>query len=882
MAKKSPKDVPQTRDTWMFGMRRLQTWINGEADGPFRPYMYLILNLDSGAILAAEIGREPTQQAVEELLFSAMTAPKKELKIRPQRPDRIFFEDRELARALAPILQEINVQAKYRHQPEIIDEVVDIFHSHMSEGKPTTPGLLSQKGVNPNLVSSLFAAAADFYRAEPWIDLANQDVLAVSVPPQDDPYYVIVMGQGGVEYGLSLYKSWQDVERQFGAHDYILDKISPEGSNALFFNEITEVPFDDLDAIELYGWEVADPQAYPVPMIFTTDGEALRPDRELLIWYEAAMRAIPRFVEEHLRLDEMGSLQPAEADIQVKTDDGTKKVHIKYPGGELSPELRAPLSENYPDEFELDELGLDEFDLPESPAFDRRAMEGDLAHMFGVSGAGKLDSKVLKAQDIMYDAWEESNPAKRISLARKALKVSADCADAYVLLAEEQAGNLKQSFELYQQGVEAGRRALGKKFFKENEGFFWGMVETRPFMRAMQGMALSLWGMNRNTEALEVFKEMLRLNPGDNQGMRYSLLELLLEMKREEEMRQLFAQYEDDWSAIWKYTQALLTFRTAGESKRANQALDEAFKQNSFVPAYLLGKKRLPVRLPETIGMGDETEAMDYASHYLNYWRKTPGALEWLGKQLEALGPLPSSDPAARIAQTKNKRSPKLGLQIGDAVAVNPGVKDPDYGDDLNGWQGNIIEITEDDRDEPLLLISWDTQTIASIPEETIKRSIQEGMDWTEMYLLEDEVTPAEERDADMFDERVEIIERREKDYAWLHLGEQGQRIQAVIRDVDPDDDWATFQAWDTHLRKNLELPFEAEVIEPQPARHLRMGAKVKVIAIQPLDEDEGVMVLVEKGKQQIEVNLYNLEVVDTESENYDLVDDYQVWFDES
>ena len=280
--------------------------------------------------------------------------------------------------------------------------------------------------------------------------------------------------------------------------------------------------------------------------------------------------------------------------------------------------------------------------------------------------------------------------------------------------------------------------------------------------------------------------------------------------------------------------------------------------------------------------MGDENEAIDYASHYLNYWRKTPGALEWLENRMEALGPLPSTDPAARIAQRKNKRSPKFGLQLGDAVAVNPGVEDPDFGDDLTGWQGNIIEITEDDQGESVLLISWDNRTLADMPGETIKRSIQEGMDWTEMYLLEDEVAPAEPRDADNFEERAEIIEQRTKDYAWWHLGEQGQRIRAVIKDVDPNDDWATFQAWDSHLRKNLKLPFEAEVIEPQPERHLRMGVKVKVSAIQPLDEDEGVMVLVEKGKKQIEVDLYNLEVVDTESENYDLVDDYQVWFDES
>ena len=41
-----------------------------------------------------------------------------------------------------------------------------------------------------------------------------------------------------------------------------------------------------------------------------------------------------------------------------------------------------------------------------------------------------------KAQDLMYRAFE-ARGRRRIQLARKALELSADCADAYVLLAEE-------------------------------------------------------------------------------------------------------------------------------------------------------------------------------------------------------------------------------------------------------------------------------------------------------------------------------------------------------------------------------------------------------------------------------------------------------------
>ena len=54
-----------------------------------------------------------------------------------------------------------------------------------------------------------------------------------------------------------------------------------------------------------------------------------------------------------------------------------------------------------------------------------------------------------QAQEIMWDAWDEQNATRRIDLARKALTISDDCADAYVLLAEEVASSLHEAMELY-------------------------------------------------------------------------------------------------------------------------------------------------------------------------------------------------------------------------------------------------------------------------------------------------------------------------------------------------------------------------------------------------------------------------------------------------
>jgi tetratricopeptide (TPR) repeat protein len=238
-----------------------------------------------------------------------------------------------------------------------------------------------------------------------------------------------------------------------------------------------------------------------------------------------------------------------------------------------------------------------------------------------------------KAQELMYDAWD-SLGKRRVELARKALAISPDCADAYVLLAEETAKSPEEARTLYEQGVKAGERVLGPEAFKEDVGDFWGILQTRPYMRARAGLAQCLWKLGERKQALDHFDDMLRLNPNDNQGIRYLLAQGLLEEGEDKRLEKLMKAYPEDAAASWLYTRALWFFRREGESKKSNARLREAFKINPFVPAYLSGEKKIPKNLPEYIGWGDESEAFAYAAEAVHLWRETPEALEWLKKNI--------------------------------------------------------------------------------------------------------------------------------------------------------------------------------------------------------------------------------------------------------
>jgi tetratricopeptide (TPR) repeat protein len=229
-------------------------------------------------------------------------------------------------------------------------------------------------------------------------------------------------------------------------------------------------------------------------------------------------------------------------------------------------------------------------------------MESFLAAIAGHRG----DDATAKAQE--YEAWERTTSRSRIALARKALGISPLCADAYVLLAEE-ARSIEEDRDYYAKGVEAGELALGPRGFKEYAGHFWGFLETRPYMRARAGLASTLLLLGDVDGAVAHYRDMLKLNPNDNQGIRYVLAGCLLRQDNYSGLKELLAAHEDG-SGFWLYTQALVAFRESGGSDEQAAALvRDAWSANEHVPAILAGTKPAVSSNEGYITMGGPDEA---------------------------------------------------------------------------------------------------------------------------------------------------------------------------------------------------------------------------------------------------------------------------------
>jgi tetratricopeptide (TPR) repeat protein len=239
------------------------------------------------------------------------------------------------------------------------------------------------------------------------------------------------------------------------------------------------------------------------------------------------------------------------------------------------------------------------------------------------------DDPLFEAQDLMYDAFEAEG-TRRVELALEALEISGDCADAYLLLAEEAAPDLQAACDLLEAGVAAGERAIGPGPFKHDVGNFWDVFETRPYMRGRAALAETLWQLKRHDEAVEHMYDLLRLNPNDDQGNREVLVEWLLYLGRYDELDKLLAASDADDAAVMVYTKALAAFCREGASAEANRLLAEARERNAHVPAYLTGRRRLPARRPDSYSIGGRSEALLYAADAKALWQHVPGALAWL------------------------------------------------------------------------------------------------------------------------------------------------------------------------------------------------------------------------------------------------------------
>jgi tetratricopeptide (TPR) repeat protein len=128
--------------------------------------------------------------------------------------------------------------------------------------------------------------------------------------------------------------------------------------------------------------------------------------------------------------------------------------------------------------------------------------------------------------ELYYDAMEcledgKNGVREAEGLLREALKIDVDYVQTYVGLASVHgiSGNKKKAEEVIKKAYELTL----KQFPKWPRKLEWGFLENRAYLRALQYRADLYWDNHENDKAAEIFRLLLKLNPNDNQGLRYEI-----------------------------------------------------------------------------------------------------------------------------------------------------------------------------------------------------------------------------------------------------------------------------------------------------------------------------------------------------------------------
>ncbi len=197
--------------------------------------------------------------------------------------------------------------------------------------------------------------------------------------------------------------------------------------------------------------------------------------------------------------------------------------------------------------------------------------------------------------------------------------------------AEDQSNPL-DALEMFHTALEESQHVAGISALDAADASLWGIPEGRCYVRAVFGVATSLWRLNRSEEAVGTFMETLQADPADHLFARYWLAACLLGTGSLEELKPLLDHY-DEPTAFWRYAQALWAFAAHGDGDESCRLLTEAHRLDARFLDYLLGDGLVRADQPIRFEAGRNT-THSTARLLLPAWRSVAGAATWVRRVL--------------------------------------------------------------------------------------------------------------------------------------------------------------------------------------------------------------------------------------------------------
>src|SRR5665647_1368445 len=156
------------------------------------------------------------------------------------------------------------------------------------------------------------------------------------------------------------------------------------------------------------------------------------------------------------------------------------------------------------------------------------------------------------AWDFLDMAYEAESEQDALKYAKKALQLDKNCLDAEVMIVELTATDIEDLKLRYEKLIIKTESYLkgADIMIDENIGHFWGIVETRPYMRLRYSYVNLLIDQGKFKMAIKECEELLVLSENDNLGARYKLFSLYAFLEDEVNVSKLYKRYKEEPSSL--------------------------------------------------------------------------------------------------------------------------------------------------------------------------------------------------------------------------------------------------------------------------------------------------------------------------------------------
>ncbi|WOD39175.1 DUF6930 domain-containing protein [Nodosilinea sp. E11] len=296
-------------------------------------------------IVPATSGYEP----IVRTLIQAIETPQGNLP--PARPQKIVVSDREIQFYLRGALQGLDIGIDYAPELPLIDELFNALQQSAEMTEAELPARYAE---------AMLDKAMEIWELAPWNTLNEQQVLAVELNTWDlETLYVSMLGMGGVEYGLLMYRSLDSL-KQFRQR-VLLGQQSPKQMQEAFLEQdclfLNFELFDDEPfalAPQPASWLASAPEAVQPDFgsIHPLEGMRSQLADEEGATFLVAMEAIHRFVTRYRAQLEKPPLKALQSTYKIPNPEknggaSPLKVTVK-----TLPEVTAELADQTDSAFE--------------------------------------------------------------------------------------------------------------------------------------------------------------------------------------------------------------------------------------------------------------------------------------------------------------------------------------------------------------------------------------------------------------------------------------------------------------------------------------------------------------------------------------------------